>query len=47
MSTPIDTLFQQKLKVSHAAHFLTSVQRQYIGIQAIKGNAPIAHVAEH
>jgi hypothetical protein len=47
MSTSIDTLFQQKLKVSHAAHFLTSVQRQNIAIQAIKGDKPIAHVAEH
>lgn len=46
MSITIDTLSQQKLKVSHAAHFLTSFQRQNIGIQAIRGSAPIAHVAE-
>lgn len=46
MSVSIDTLFQQKLKVSHAAHFLTSFQRQRIGIEAIKGRTPIAHVAK-
>jgi hypothetical protein len=46
MSTTIDTLSQQKMKVSHAAHLLTSCQRQNIGIQAIEGNTPIAHVAE-
>jgi hypothetical protein len=46
MSISIDTLFQQKLKVSHAAHFLTSSQRQKIGIKAIRGRTPIAHVAE-
>jgi hypothetical protein len=46
MSTSIDTISQQKLKVSHVAHFLTSVQRQNIGIQAIQGDNPIAHVAE-
>jgi hypothetical protein len=47
MSISIDTLFQQKLKVFHAAHFLTSSQRQKIGIEAIRGRNPIAHVAEH
>jgi hypothetical protein len=46
MSTSIDTLFQQKLKVSHAAHFLTSFQRQNIGIEAVRGRTPMAHVAE-
>jgi hypothetical protein len=46
MSVSIDTLFQQKLKVSHVAHFLTSSQRQKIGIEAIEGQTPIAHVAE-
>lgn len=46
MPTSIDNLFQQKLKVSHAAHFLSSTQRQNIGIQTIKGNTPIAHIAE-
>jgi hypothetical protein len=46
MSISIDTLFQQKLKVSHTAHFLTSSQRQEIGIEAIGGHTPIAHVAE-
>jgi hypothetical protein len=39
-------LFQQKLKVSYAAHFITSSQRQNIGIEAIGGCAPIAHIAE-
>jgi hypothetical protein len=47
MSSSIDTIFQQKFKVPHAAHFLSSAQRQNIGIQAIKGEDPIAHVAEH
>ncbi len=47
MSIFIDTLSSQKLKVSCAAHFLTSSQRQNIGIQALKGNTPIANVAEH
>jgi len=46
MSASIDTLFQQKLKVSHAAHFITSSERQKIGIEAIEGHTPIAHVAE-
>jgi hypothetical protein len=46
MSSIIDTLFAQKLKVSHAAHLLTSFQRQNIGIQAIRGQIPIAHVAK-
>jgi hypothetical protein len=46
MSIFIDTLFQQKLKVSHVAHSLTSFQRQKIGIEAIGGRTPIAHVAE-
>lgn len=46
MSTSIDTLSQHKLKVSQAAHLLTSSQRQNIGIQAIKGHTPVAHVAE-
>ena len=45
MPISIDTLSQQKLKVSHAAHFLPSSQRQNIGIQAIGGHTPIAHVA--
>lgn len=47
MSISIDTLFQQKLKVSHAAHFLTSSQRQKIGIEAVEGYTPIARIAEH
>jgi hypothetical protein len=46
MPIPNDILSQQKLKVSHAAHLLTSSQRQNIGIQAIGGHTPIAHVAE-
>jgi hypothetical protein len=46
MSASIDTLFQQKLKVSHAAHFINSSERQKIGIEAIEGHTPIAHVAE-
>jgi hypothetical protein len=46
MSIFIDTLSSQKLKVSYAAHFLTSSQRQNIGIQALKGNTPIANVAK-
>jgi hypothetical protein len=41
MSTLIDTLFSQKLKVSHAARSLNSAERQKIGIQAIGGNTPI------
>lgn len=45
MSTLIDTLSFQKLKVSHAAHSLNSTERQKIGIQAIGGNIPISHVA--
>jgi hypothetical protein len=46
MSIFIDTLSQQKLKVSCAARFLTSSQRQNIGIQALKGNTPITNVAK-
>jgi len=46
MSTSIDTLSVQKLKVSHAAHALNSIDRQKIGIQAIEGNTPILHVAD-
>jgi hypothetical protein len=45
MSTSIDTLSSQKLKVSHAAHSLNSSKRQEIGIQAIGGHTPISHVA--
>jgi hypothetical protein len=47
MSTSIDTLSAQKLKVSHAAHALNSIQRQEIGIQAIIANTPILHMADH
>lgn len=46
MSTSIDNSTSINLKVSHATHFLTPLQRQNIGIQAIKGNTPIAHIAE-
>jgi hypothetical protein len=45
MSTSIDTLSSQYLKVSHAAHSLNSTKRQEIGIQAIGGNTPILHMA--
>jgi hypothetical protein len=47
MPTPVDTQKTLNLKVSHAAHTLNSTQRQKIGVQAIGGNTPIAHVAEH
>lgn len=47
MSTSIDTLFSQNLKVSHAAHSLNSIDRQKIGIQAIEGNTPILHVSNN
>jgi hypothetical protein len=47
MSISIDTLFQQKLKVSHTAHLLNSSIRKDIGIQTIGGHTPIAHVANH
>jgi hypothetical protein len=47
MSTSIDTLSSQKLKVSHAAHSLNSNDRRKIGIQAIGGFTPISHVADH
>lgn len=46
MSTLIDTLSSQKLKVSHAAQSLNSIKRQEIGIQAIGGYTPISHVAD-
>jgi hypothetical protein len=46
MSTFIDTLSSQYLKVSHAAHFLNSTKRHEIGIQAIRGNTPILHMAD-
>ena len=46
MSTLIDTLFSQTLKVSHAAHSLNSIKRREIGIQAIGGYTPISHVAD-
>jgi hypothetical protein len=46
MSTSIDTLSSQNLKVSHAAHSLNSAKRQEIGIQAIGGYTPISHVAD-
>lgn len=47
MSTYIDTLSAQTLKVSHAAYFLNSFKRQEIGIHAIAGHLPISHVAKH
>ncbi len=46
MSTLIDTLSSQTLKVSHAAHALNSIQRQEIGIHAIGGCTPISHIAD-
>jgi hypothetical protein len=46
MSTLINTLFFQTLKVSYAAHSLNSIKRQEIGIQAIGGYTPISHVAD-
>jgi hypothetical protein len=46
MSSSSDTLSAQKLKVSYAAHSLTSFQRHNIGIQAISGHTPIASIAE-
>jgi len=46
MSTSINTLSSQSLKVSHAAHSLNSIKRQEIGIQAIGGYTPISHVAD-
>lgn len=45
MSTSINTLSSQNLKVSHAAYLLNSTDRQKIGIQAIKGKDPVSHVA--
>jgi hypothetical protein len=47
MSISIDTLSQQKLKGSPAAHLLDVSIRKDIGIQAIGGHVPIAHVANH
>ena len=44
MSISINTSFRQKLKVS-PAHFFNSIKRQEIGIQALKGNIPILHMA--
>lgn len=46
MSTSIDTLSSQNLKVSHAAYSLNSAKRQEIGVQAIGGYTPISHVAD-
>jgi hypothetical protein len=46
MSTSIDTLFSQTLKVSHAAQSLNSIDRQKIGIQVIGGNTSISHMAD-
>lgn len=45
MSTSINTLFAQNLKVSHAAHLLNSTERKQIGIQAFAGIVPISQVA--
>jgi hypothetical protein len=45
MSTSIDTLSQQNLKVSNAAQGLNFIQRQTIGIQALKGNTSISQLA--
>lgn len=45
MSISINTSFHQKLKVSPTAHFLNSMKRQEIGIEAIKGDIPILHMA--
>ena len=45
MSTSINTLFSQNLKVSHAAHLLNSTKRKEIGIHAITGITPISQVA--
>ena len=48
MSTAINTLFPHILKASYAAaHSLTSIDRQKIAIQAIKGDIPILHTADH
>jgi hypothetical protein len=46
MSTSIDNSTSINLKVSHAAHFLNSTQRQWIAKQAIGGEIPISHIAE-
>lgn len=46
MSTLINTLSSQTLKVSHAAHSLNLSKRQEIGIHAIGGHIPISHVAD-
>lgn len=46
MSPIIDTLSHQKMKVSCAARFLSSSQRQHIGIQAVRGITPISHLAD-
>lgn len=46
MPTSIDTLSSQTLKVSYAALSLNSTKRQEIGIHAIGGHTPIAHVAD-
>ncbi|MBA3237780.1 MAG: hypothetical protein H0T62_05435 [Parachlamydiaceae bacterium] len=47
MSTStIDNSNSINLKVSHAAHFLNSTQRQVIAKQAIGGKIPISHIAE-
>ncbi len=47
MSTSNNTLLHQTLKASHAAHSLNSTDRQKIAMQAIKGDIPVSHVADH
>ena len=46
MSTIINKLSRTILKAPNA-HSLDSLQRQNIAIEAITGNAPISHLAEH
>ncbi len=46
MSTSIDTSSRLNLKAP-IAHSFDSTKRQDIGIQAIGGNTPISHIAEH
>ena len=46
MSTHNNISSTQNLEVSHAAHVLNSTQREQIARRAIRGDAPIAHIAQ-
>jgi hypothetical protein len=45
MSNSISNTFNNNLKALHAAHALSSIQRQELAFKAIKGDTPVSHIA--